>query len=344
MLKSGYTSVAEFHYLHRRPGRRCLCRRQSSVGGHRQRRGRRGHRPHVLADSVPVQRFRRPAAEARAGAIRFGHGGFCAPSKSASPRSRSAPSGARQPHALRTGAAFHSLRAVPLDTLREAALALASTSMPSMPVHIHVAEQVLEVTGLRARDRPPPHRTAARYRIARRRIGVWCMPRTPPPRNSQGLAAAAATVCVSISTEANLGRRLLRCRPLSQGGRPPLRGLRQPVHRQSRRGAALAGISAAPAQEAPRRAGRRSPNRTSGLACGVMPRSTGRRPSANRSDRSRWAAAPTGWCWMPAHPSMVGAAPDTALDHLLFAGGDCGDPRLHGRRPLGDQGSAPRGG
>jgi len=41
------------------------------------------------------------------------------------------------------GAAFHSLRAVPLDVLKEATHALHAID-PGMPVHIHVAEQASE--------------------------------------------------------------------------------------------------------------------------------------------------------------------------------------------------------
>ncbi len=40
-----------------------------------------------------------------------------------------------------------------------------------------------------------------------------------------------------------------------------------------------------------------------------------------------------------AHPSMVGAAPDTALDHLLFAGGDAAirDVMVAGRWVIRDR-------
>ncbi len=74
MLKAGYTSVAEFHYLHRQPngdldaGPNSLWEAiGSGLGGCR-------HRPDAVADPVPDQRFRRPAAEAGTVAIcsRFG--------------------------------------------------------------------------------------------------------------------------------------------------------------------------------------------------------------------------------------------------------------------------------
>jgi formimidoylglutamate deiminase len=48
----------------------------------------------------------------------------------------------------RTGAAFHSLRAVPMDTVHKVARGLAAIN-PSLPVHIHVAEQLREVQACR---------------------------------------------------------------------------------------------------------------------------------------------------------------------------------------------------
>ena len=113
-------------------------------------------------------------------------------------------------------------------------------------------------------------------------------------------------------------RRVLRHRPIHEVGRTPLRRLRQPIDGMPGRGAALAGIPAAAAQEAPRRA--RRPRRA---ACGhplVARRAgTARRRSASRSGSSRWAAAPTGWC--STAPTRAWRARATALDHLLFAGG-----------------------
>jgi formimidoylglutamate deiminase len=139
MLKAGYTSVAEFHYLHRAvdgapySGTNPLWEAidnaaalagigltflptlyQSSDFGGRPLKAEQAR--FFLQTDV----FLRAIAE-RVGAER-----------------------ALAPGGVRTGAAFHSLRAVPLDQLRRAALALRAID-PTMPVHIHVAEQLLEV-------------------------------------------------------------------------------------------------------------------------------------------------------------------------------------------------------
>ena len=73
MLKSGYTSVAEFHYLHRQPDGAAYAADERAVGGDCERRGHGGHRSHLSADALSNQRFRLAAAEARAIAIRHDH-------------------------------------------------------------------------------------------------------------------------------------------------------------------------------------------------------------------------------------------------------------------------------
>ncbi len=122
------------------------------------------------------------------------------------------------PPTQRTGAAFHSLRAVPLENLRAATLRLREIDA-GMPVHIHVAEQVLEVKAcvLQTGRRPiellldtgllDPH---------------WCLVHAThaTAKELQGIAAAGAAVCVSISTEANLGDGFFdAARFLKAGGR-----------------------------------------------------------------------------------------------------------------------------
>jgi len=142
MLKSGYTSVAEFHYLHRNlsgaaySGSNPLWEaidnaadiagigltflptlyQTSDFGG-------RPLKPEQSRFASDTEGFLRAVEELVASERRVQgvHNG---------PRPR------------RIGAAFHSLRAVPLHTLREAALRLREIDA-GMPVHIHVAEQAL---------------------------------------------------------------------------------------------------------------------------------------------------------------------------------------------------------
>src|ERR1700690_912227 len=150
MLKAGYTSAAEFHYLHRPNGAEHYAGvnllweaigdaadtagigltflptlyQSSDFGG-------AALKPEQARFALQTDAFLR-AIEERAGAERQG---------GVSTR--------------RTGAAFHSLRAVPLDQLRQAAVALRAIDS-TMPVHIHVAEQALEVSACqRATGRRP---------------------------------------------------------------------------------------------------------------------------------------------------------------------------------------------
>src|ERR1700730_13593214 len=139
MLKAGYTSVAEFHYLHRRPAGDhypdgiglwdavIAAAAASGIGltllptlYQTSDFGAAPLKPEQARFASDTDWFLR-RVEARIGAER-----------------------SAAPAALRTGAAFHSLRAVPLETLREAALALRQID-PALPLHIHVAEQTQEV-------------------------------------------------------------------------------------------------------------------------------------------------------------------------------------------------------
>ena len=100
-----------------------------------------------------------------------------------------------------------------------------------------------------------------------------------------------------------------------------MRGLRQPVHRQSRRGTALAGIPAAPAQEAPRGAGRPQAEPHVGTrlwrdAARHGARAIGQPVGAIEvGRRADWLVLDRG------APLHGGAAPRSRVDHLVFAGG-----------------------
>src|ERR1700693_2065468 len=140
MLKSGYTSVAEFHYLHRRrdgvpySGANALwdavsnaasiagigltflptLYQTSDFGG----QPLKAEQARFASDTDAFLR----AVETRIESERRSHG------LRGGPRTQ------------RTGTAFHSLRAVPLENLREAAARLREIDA-DMPVHIHGAVQ-----------------------------------------------------------------------------------------------------------------------------------------------------------------------------------------------------------
>ena len=314
MLKAGYTSVAEFHYLHRPAAEAPYATANllwEAIGGAARTAGigltflptlyqssdfggepLRAEQARFFLDTDGFLR----AVEERIGAERRAGGSM-----------------------LRTGAAFHSLRAVPLDQLRRAALALRSIDA-NMPVHIHVAEQMLEVRACeRATGRRPIELLLDQELLTRH----WCVVHAThaTAEELQGIAAADAVVCVSISTEANLGDGLFdAARFLKMNGRlcvgsdsqstvSPAEELRwleyQQRLRKKRRGVLAAKgeshVGTRLWRDAAQNGARALGQPVGGLAVGC---------------RADWLVLDD------AHPAMAGVAADGALDRLLFAGAD----------------------
>jgi formimidoylglutamate deiminase len=314
MLKAGYTSVAEFHYLHRRSG-------GDPYAG-----------PNELWDAVE-------AAAAAAGiALTFlptlyqtsDFGGQ--PLKREQARfaldtdrflraieERLAAERRAAPAALRTGAAFHSLRAVPLPAMREATAALRAMDA-TLPMHIHVAEQIKEVQAcVRHTGRRPIELLLETGLVD----GHWCLVHATHATAAEleGIASTGATVCVSVSTEANLGDGFFDTgRFLDRGGRvcvgsdsqatvspaEELRWLEYQQRLRKRRRVALAD------QDEPH-AGSRLWRHAAGHGAHAIGRAAGAIAAGNRAD---WVVLERD------HPSMAGAPLENALDHLLFAGGE----------------------
>ena len=289
MLKSGYTSVAEFHYLHRPPGGaryaganplwQAVSQAASDAGigltflptlYQSSDFGGRPLQPEQARFFLDTEEFLH-AIEQRIGAERRA-GNFL----------------------LRTGAAFHSLRAVPLAHLRSAALALRSIDA-DMPVHIHVAEQMPEVRACEAATGRRPIELLLDQGLLTQH---WCLVHAThaSAEELRGIAACNAAVCVSISTEANLGDGFFdAARFLGMDGRlcvgsdsqstvSPAEELRwleyQERLRKKRRG--VLAIQ--------RRISRRHPPVARRGARAA------RAPSAKRSAASPWDAARIGWC------------------------------------------------
>jgi formimidoylglutamate deiminase len=313
MLKSGYTSVAEFHYLHRQangdryPGANGLWNAIGAAAAdagigltflptlyQTSDFGAQPLKSEQRRFALDTEFFLR-AVESRVNAER-----------------RSAPA------TLRTGAAFHSLRAVPMDALHEATLAL-RTIDPTLPVHIHVAEQLREVEACKlATGRRPIELLLDSGLLTEH----WCLVHAThaTAQELQGIATAAATVCVSISTEANLGDGFFDAsRFFKLGGRVcvgsdsqstvcPAEELRwmeyQQRLRKKRRGV-LAG-------KAESHVGTRLWRDAAQHGAQAIGQPAGMLTIGQRAD---WLVLDA------AHPSMAGAAAETALDHLIFAGG-----------------------
>jgi formimidoylglutamate deiminase len=351
MLKAGYTSVAEFHYLHR-PGAEAPyaaanllweavedAARAAGIGltflptlYQSSDFGGRPLKPEQARFFLDTDAFlrgveERVAAERRASV--------------SSDTGRGGP-GVERAGMLRTGAAFHSLRAVPLDQLRRAALALRSID-PNMPVHIHVAEQMLEV---RACEQATGRRPIELLLDQELLTPHWCVVHATHATAAelQGIAAANAVVCVSISTEANLGDGLFdAARFLNVNGRlcvgsdsqstvspaEELRWLEYQQRLRKKRRAVLAAkdephIGTRLWRDAAQNGARALGQPVGCIAVGC---------------RADWLVLDD------SHPALAGVAAEGALDRLLFAGADqairdvmvCGRWTIKARRHAADE-------
>lgn len=199
MLEAGYTSVAEFHYLHRQQDGSAFdtgaagnplhaavisAARATGIGltflpvlyQHSDFGGkplREDQRRFHLSNAEFVDLFRTRAQ----------------PAHPASP--------------MRWGAAFHSLRAVGPEALHEVSAALRGID-PGMPIHIHIAEQVLEVKACLAATGMRPVQWLLSQNLA---DPHWCLVHATHTDHNElrGVASSGASICICTTTEANLG-------------------------------------------------------------------------------------------------------------------------------------------
>jgi formimidoylglutamate deiminase len=313
MLKSGYTSVAEFHYLHRQADGtayaatnelwEAIARAADTAGialtflptlYQTSDFGSQPLKPEQARFAMTTEEFLR-AVETRVSAER----------QLAASR-------------MRTGAAFHSLRAVPLETLREAVRGLSSIDA-ELPVHIHIAEQQKEVEACRASTGRRPIELLLETGLVNE---CWCLVHAThaTPAELRGIAAARAAVCVSISTEANLGDGFFdAARFLDSSGRicvgsdsqasvcpaEELRWMEYQARLRKRRRGVLAD-----SQEP--HVGTRLWRDAARHGAAALGQPAGRIAAGARAD---WLVLDSD------HASMAGARESTALDHLIFAGG-----------------------
>ena len=320
MLKSGYTSVAEFHYLHRPSG-------TASPNGVAQCSGANplwdaiGSAARVAGIGLTFLPTLYQSSDFGGQPLKPEQARFFLDTdeflRSVETRIDAARASREMPQ--RIGAAFHSLRAVPLDHLRRAALALRSLDA-SMPVHIHVAEQTLEV---RACERATGRRPIQLLLDQGLLTPHWCVVHATHATAEElhGIAAAGAVVCVSISTEANLGDGSFDAvRFLKMGGRlcvgsdsqstvSPAEELRwleyQQRLRKKRRGVL--------ADRNEPHVGTRLWRDAALHGAQALGQPVGSIAVGRRAD---WLVLD------PSHPAMAGAPADAALDRLLFAGAD----------------------
>jgi formimidoylglutamate deiminase len=204
MLTSGYTSVAEFHYLHRAPG---------GNGGDAMFTALR-----AAADSSGIRMTYVPVLYERAG--------FDRPQPEGAQALFATDIDAFLEHVARAqalddarlsvGIGAHSIRAVGPASLDRIA---AAARDGGMPMHIHIAEQQREVDEALAFC----HRRPVRWLLERYPVDSnWCLVHATHMDEDEidALAASGAVVSLCPSTEANLGDGLFPLRRyLAAGGR-----------------------------------------------------------------------------------------------------------------------------
>jgi formimidoylglutamate deiminase len=196
MLKAGYTSVCEFHYVHHAPDGS----RYANEAELAQRVVDAAHASGIGMTMLPVL---------------YQYSGF----DEQAPRDDQrrfintpedllrivdALRRAQPEHgALRYGVAPHSLRAVSADGLR-ALLGGLDAMLPGAPVHIHIAEQTAEVDAcIAAQGARPVQWLLDRFDVDAR----WCLVHAThvDARETLALATSGAVAGLCLTTEANLG-------------------------------------------------------------------------------------------------------------------------------------------
>lgn len=306
MLEAGFGAVAEFHYLHHRPGglpydnpaemaaRIAAAAAETGIG----------------LTLLPVHyQFggcdRRPLGP---GQIRFG----TTPEGFLTLHAASRAAVAALPADTGLGAAPHSLRAVSAEGLREVA------ALPG-PMHMHLAEQMAEVEEVQATYGKRP----VEWLLAQENVNDrWCLIHCTQmlPHETLALAATGAVAGLCPITEANLGDGIFDgLRYLGAGGRIGIGSdsnlrlslaeeLRQLDHSQRLRDRSRAALATAE-------------------------HSTGRRlfeaaatGGAQAAGRASGAIAPGLWADLlaldTAHVDLEGRSGDTLLDSFVFAGGN----------------------
>lgn len=190
MLKAGYTSVGEFHYLHNRPGGAAYAPATAMADAIA-----------VAAQTSGIALTLMPTLYVTGGADgrvlnerqrRFG--------KSVDELLKLREAMRGKAGVSQVGLALHSLRAVPPALMREAIAGVEATS----PIHIHAAEQTGEVDEtVAAFGARPVSYLLREFGVDRR----WCLVHSThlDPGEVRGLAQSGAVAGLCPTTEGNLG-------------------------------------------------------------------------------------------------------------------------------------------
>ena len=194
MLEAGYTSVAEFHYVHHDTNGAPYADVLTLAESVRHAARRVGMRHLLLPTLYQTGNF---GGEPVAATQRRFHNDTQAFLDLLAALEQ------RATGLERTGVALHSLRAVPPAALAAVAAAARGAATP-IPVHIHVAEQAREVADCIAVHgrRPVEYLVGGGYLDPN-----WCLVHAThvTPEELRGVAASGAVVGLCLTTEANLG-------------------------------------------------------------------------------------------------------------------------------------------
>ena len=199
MLKSGYTSVAEFHYLHHTGRRRPRAPSAEMAEAVIAAAEETGIEMTLLPVLYMTADFDRPDPLPEQARFINDPDGFL--SLFTMLRSRESSS-------IRTGIAFHSLRAVPEQGLREVLKLFAGEDI-DCPIHIHIAETLKEVEACRNFYGQTPVRWLFENIDIDRR---WCLVHATHLSDweVERLAASDCVAGLCPTTEANLGDGIFR--------------------------------------------------------------------------------------------------------------------------------------
>jgi formimidoylglutamate deiminase len=205
MLASGYTSVAEFHYLHRQPG----ADDKDNVMFHAIRAAAESSGIRLTYVPVLYERagFDQPEPEGHQKLFALDLDSFLEHHSRVSEHTTDR---------IHIGIGAHSLRAVSQESMQ----AIVDVSVAAgIPVHLHIAEQQREVDQcLSSYGRRPVRWLLENFTVDER----WCLVHAThlDADEVDDLAATDAVVCLCPSTEANLGDGLFPLHDfLSAGGR-----------------------------------------------------------------------------------------------------------------------------
>ena len=195
MLKAGYTSVGEFHYLHNQPGGTAYAPSTAMAEAIALAAAESG-----IALTLMPTLYVTGGADGRALSERQKRFGKSVPELLALREAMRGKAGVTQ-----LGLALHSLRAVPPALMREAIAGVESSS----PIHLHAAEQTGEVDEAIAKfgTRPIDY-ILTQFPVDQR----WCFVHATHmnTREARALAESGAVAGLCPTTEANLGDGIFR--------------------------------------------------------------------------------------------------------------------------------------